>query len=64
MRGRRVAPQQEDAHAMAMGLGVDGKTGFFAVFDGHGGKEVAKYVALYMVRLGVVPATNHGMVSK
>lgn len=36
---------------MSLDVGQDGKTGFFAVFDGHGGKEVAKFVALKMVRL-------------
>lgn len=35
---------------MSLDVGNDGKTGFFAVFDGHGGKEVAKFVALKMVR--------------
>jgi serine/threonine protein phosphatase PrpC len=34
---------------MSLDVGNDGKTGFFAVFDGHGGKEVAKFVALKMV---------------
>ena len=36
---------------MSLDVGNDGKTGFFAVFDGHGGKEVAKFVALKMVSL-------------
>lgn len=35
---------------MSLDVGSDGKTGFFAVFDGHGGKEVAKFAALKMVR--------------
>ena len=25
------------------------KSGFFGVFDGHGGKEVAKFSSLYLV---------------
>jgi serine/threonine protein phosphatase PrpC len=50
---------QEDAHAMSLDVGNDGKTGFFAVFDGHGGKEVAKFVALKMVRVVTWSADKH-----
>lgn len=43
------AALQEDAHLAA--LDVDGHSSVFGVFDGHGGREVAKFVALYLVRL-------------
>jgi len=54
---------QEDAHAMSLDVGTDGKTGFFAVFDGHGGKEVAKFVALKMVSRRVSLPSPKGLCS-
>lgn len=39
---------QEDAHLSA--LDFDNNSSLFGVFDGHGGSEVAKYAALYLVR--------------
>ncbi len=41
---------QEDAHATVLQLEADGRTAMFGVFDGHGGKQVAKYVAQHLVR--------------
>ena len=46
-------PLQEDAHSVVLDLD-SAKSGFFGVFDGHGGKEVAKFSALYLVR-GLLP---------
>lgn len=40
---------QEDAHAAVLQIDPSTQTGFFGVFDGHGGQEVAKYCSLRMV---------------
>ncbi len=37
--------RQEDAHIASLDLGPSNKTQVFGVFDGHGGCEVAKFVA-------------------
>ena len=37
--------RQEDAHIANLDLGPSNKTQVFGVFDGHGGCEVAKFVA-------------------
>lgn len=42
-------PLQEDAHAAVLDVDGNSRTGFFAVFDGHGGKEVAKFCANHLV---------------
>ena len=36
--------RMEDAHLTELDIGPSGKTQLFAVFDGHGGSEVAKFV--------------------
>ena len=41
---------QEDAHIANLDLGDEHATGLFAVFDGHGGKLVAKYAAKHLRR--------------
>lgn len=44
MQGWRIS--QEDAHNCI--LNYDEKTSFFAVYDGHGGAEVAQYCSLHL----------------
>ncbi|KXJ77652.1 hypothetical protein RP20_CCG006884 [Aedes albopictus] len=44
MQGWRIS--QEDAHNCI--LNFDDKTSFFAVYDGHGGAEVAQYCSLHL----------------
>lgn len=44
MQGWRIS--QEDAHNCI--LSYDEKTSFFAVYDGHGGAEVAQYCSLHL----------------
>lgn len=39
---------QEDAHNVVLNL-VDSQRGFFGVFDGHDGKDVAKFSVLHLV---------------
>jgi len=42
---------QEDAHAAVLDLADGGtKSAMFAVLDGHGGAEVARFVANHLVR--------------
>ena len=37
--------RMEDSHITDLDLGPSNQTQLFAVFDGHGGSEVAKFVA-------------------
>lgn len=48
---------QEDAHCAVLEVDPSNQTGFFGVFDGHGGQEVAKYCSLRMVCLHVLRAS-------
>lgn len=53
---------QEDAHTTILDVSDSGKesgVGLFGVFDGHGGKAVAKFVAKHMVLFQCCPATLH-----
>lgn len=46
MQGWRT--DMEDAHSAVLDVDSKTRTGFFAVFDGHGGKEVAKFCANHL----------------
>jgi serine/threonine protein phosphatase PrpC len=46
MQGWRLS--QEDAHNSIVNFDSETKTSFFAVYDGHGGPEVAAYCAKYL----------------
>ena len=51
---------QEDAHTTVLDVSDSGKesgVGLFGVFDGHGGKAVAKFVAKHVVRSPYFSAT-------
>ncbi|KAL6779395.1 hypothetical protein ACKKBG_A12165 [Auxenochlorella protothecoides x Auxenochlorella symbiontica] len=51
MQGWRM--DMEDAHSTVLRLEPSSDAGIFAVFDGHGGKEVAKYAAVHVPQLVV-----------
>ena len=48
---------QEDSHIVSLDMGDSKKTSIFAVFDGHGGKLVAMYVAKHLEN--VLRASEH-----
>jgi hypothetical protein len=45
---RRCGCLQEDAHVAKLNLGGYKDRGFFGIFDGHGGAQVAKFCAKHM----------------
>ena len=47
----RFRPTMEDTHALVDKLGGDPSCGLFAIFDGHGGRQVADYCAERVVQL-------------
>ena len=51
---------QEDAHAIELDLQSDGKpkASMFGVFDGHGGKEVARFTAMHIVSFDCRPVRS------
>ncbi|KAK9790308.1 hypothetical protein WJX73_000789 [Symbiochloris irregularis] len=63
MQGWRSA--MEDAHCAVLDLGSGEQTGFFGVFDGHGGPEVARYCSLHMAQqLISMPSYRQGSLDK
>lgn len=46
MQGWRI--EQEDAHTSLLNFDARTQSSLFAVYDGHGGAEVAKYCAKYL----------------
>lgn len=64
---------QEDAHLIEPAVDNDNSVGVFAVFDGHGGKEVAAFAAIYMVTCtsdclnscftGIIETVSHPVVT-
>ena len=41
----KFRPSMEDTHAIKDKLGGDSSCGLFAIFDGHGGRQVADHCA-------------------
>ncbi|KAK9805386.1 hypothetical protein WJX73_009935 [Symbiochloris irregularis] len=63
MQGWRT--EMEDAHCAVLEVEPDNHTGFFGVFDGHGGQEVAKYCSLRMAQeLISMPAYQQGRLAE
>ena len=44
----RCRSTMEDAHAIVDGFGGEAGSGFFGVYDGHGGRNVAEYLRLHL----------------
>ena len=44
----RYRSTMEDACAVIDGFGGDGGTGFFGIYDGHGGRNVAEFIRLHL----------------
>lgn len=44
----RFRSTMEDAHAVVDGFGGDAGSGFFGIYDGHGGRNVAEYLRLHL----------------
>jgi hypothetical protein len=44
----RYRSTMEDASAMLDGFGGDARTGYFGVYDGHGGRNVAEFLRLHL----------------
>lgn len=44
----RFRSTMEDAHCVVDGFGGDPGTGYFGIYDGHGGRNVAEYLRLHL----------------
>lgn len=44
-RNMRFRPHMEDTHCIVDKMGGDNSCGLFAIFDGHGGKQVSDHCA-------------------
>ena len=44
-KNRRFRPQMEDTYCIVDKLGGDNTCGLFAIFDGHGGRQVSDHCA-------------------